>query len=266
MYNNDGSSVTERELERIDSRLYTPAQSVHDLFATLTPEVVPVAAGKLSQEHAAILNQLEEGFDAREFSYLLNSGQGWEAAFKAAGGTSSSMFHKTVSTGSLFKRVPFKKVDESKREVWGIVTSECPDADLEICDYASSKPHYDEWVNQFKQSTGGESLGNLREMHQLSAVGRAIGYDPRDASKEIWMGFKVIDDTAWRKVLERVYTGFSHGGEKVGPMWPDSINKACQRYTAKPMEVSLVDNPCLKEATYTLVRADGREEVVKIAA
>jgi hypothetical protein len=36
------------------------------------------------------------------------------------------------------------------------------------------------------------------------------------------------------------------------------------RYIAKPVEISLVDNPCLQSATYTLVRASGAEEVVKI--
>ena len=50
MYNNDGSSVTERELERIDSQLYTPAQSLQERLGSIHKSAEPAIAGPLSSE------------------------------------------------------------------------------------------------------------------------------------------------------------------------------------------------------------------------
>jgi len=38
---------------------------------------------------------------------------------------------------------------------------------------------------------------------------------------------------------------------------------ALTRYTAEPLEVSLVDHPCLPEATFALIKADGSTELRK---
>jgi len=64
------------------------------------------------------------------------------------------------------------KVDESKREVWGLATAEIVDKDGEIFDYASSKPCFEEWSAEISAATSGRSLGNVREMHRSSAVGK----------------------------------------------------------------------------------------------
>lgn len=158
----------------------------------------------------------------------------------------------------LAKFIPFAKVDEAKREVWGIVTAEVPDKDGETCRYEPTKKNYKAWAAEFQKATDGDSVGNLREMHQLKAAGRGIGIEFDDDSREIRMGFKVVDDGAWTKVIEKVYTGFSQGGEyQDGP-------DASGFYTANPSEVSLVDNPCLGIARYALVRASGAVEMVKI--
>jgi hypothetical protein len=162
----------------------------------------------------------------------------------------------------LLKFIPFSKVDAVKREVSGIVTAEQPDKDLEICDYEKSKPYYQKWSDEFKKSTDGASLGNLREMHQLSAVGKALDIHFDDTDKEIEMVFKVVDDEAWKKVEERVYTGFSQGGRKV-EQYQDPVNKRYQRYVANPSEISLVDNPCLPSAHFAYVKADGSIEMRK---
>jgi hypothetical protein len=244
-----------------------PAQSVQDFFATLTPDVVPVA-GPLSSEHRAVL-EAPSGLDRREMNYFAQNGQGIAEYFKAAGLAAShslenNVFGKTAS--GVFTKItltPFAKIDEDRREVWGVVTEQKPDKDNEVCDFEKSLPYYQAWVDEFKKSTDGISCGNLREMHQLSAVGKGIGFDPRPKEKQIWMGFRIIDDEAWRKVKERVYRGFSHGGEKVGEQVPDPDYPGCMRYVAKPVEISLVDNPCLASATYSLVRADGSTDLNK---
>jgi hypothetical protein len=159
--------------------------------------------------------------------------------------------------------VPFSKVDVVKREVSGIVTAELPDKDREVCDYEKSKPYYKAWSDEFRKATDGASIGNLREMHQLSAVGKAIDLQFNDSDKEIIMTFKVSDDQAWKKVEDRTYTGFSQGGRKVGDQYPDPVHKGCMRYVANPSEVSLVDNPCLPQAHFAFIRADGVVEMRK---
>lgn len=75
------------------------------------------------------------------------------------------------------------------------------------------------------------------------------------------MGFKVVDEEAWRKVDEGVYTGFSHGGN-YAKQWRGENGR--RYYTAKPNEVSLVDNPCLGVAHFAYIKADGSVEMRKV--
>jgi hypothetical protein len=163
----------------------------------------------------------------------------------------------------LRKFIRFTKVDSVQRLVSGIVTAERPDKELEVCDYEKSKPYYQKWSDEFKKATDGASLGNLREMHGLDAAGKATGLFFNDTEKQIEMTFKVVDDDAWKKVEERVYTGFSQGGRKVGSMERDPVFKNCMRYVANPTEVSLVDNPCLPDAHFAYVKSDGSVEMRK---
>ena len=162
-----------------------------------------------------------------------------------------------AARGSFAKFIPFVKMDAQKQEVWGVVTAEIPDKEDEVCDYAKSKPYYEEVIDEMDKATDGENFMPLRAMHQLEAVGKGIGYEFRDHDKEIFFGFKVVDPAAWKKVEERVYTGFSHGGVVVGQKVPDPVFKGCMRYVAKPSEVSLVDNPCLGVAHFTYVSKTG---------
>ena len=159
--------------------------------------------------------------------------------------------------------VPFTKVDAVRREVSGIVTAESPDKDHEVCDYQKSVPYYRQVIQEIGKATGGENFFPLREMHQMRAVGKCIGFNFNDSEREIEMTFKVVDDDAWKKVEERVYTGFSQGGRKVGDQVPDPIHKGCMRYVASPSEVSLVDNPCLPTAHFAYVKSDGSVEMRK---
>jgi hypothetical protein len=183
-------------------------------------------------------------------------------------GNKAAFAGRKAMSGKYQKFVPFAKVDAAKREVWGIVTAEVPDKDDEVCDYFKSKPYYEEVIAEMSKAAavnpaGGDNFMPLREMHDLSAVGKGIGYELRDPDREIFFGFKVVDDDAWKKVEENVYTGFSHGGVKIGDMVPDPVFKGCMRYVAKPSEVSLVDNPCLGIAHFTYVSKTGVAELRK---
>lgn len=153
------------------------------------------------------------------------------------------------------------KVDEPQREVWGLATAEVVDKDGEIFDYASSKPYFEEWSREIASATSGRSLGNVREMHRSSAVGKLVDLEFNDEQKTIAVRARIVDDAAWLKCVEGVYTGFSIGGRYV-QMWPDG---EFLRFTAQPAEISVVDNPAVPNAHFTAVKDDGSVEVRKFA-
>jgi hypothetical protein len=151
------------------------------------------------------------------------------------------------------------KVDESRREVWGLATAEIVDKDGEIFDYASSRPYFEDWSHEISEATDGRSLGNVREMHRSSAVGKLVDLQFDDERKTIAVGAKIVDDAAWVKCLEGVYTGFSIGGRYVH-IWADG---EFLRFTAQPVEISVVDNPAVPNAHFTAIKRDGSTEVRK---
>jgi hypothetical protein len=161
--------------------------------------------------------------------------------------------------------IPITKIDAARRLVYGVVTAETPDVTGEVCDYASTKPHYQKWSRKFADATDGKSFGNLRAMHSHVAAGKLVDIAFNDEQKRIEICGKVIDDAEWQKVEEGVYTGFSQGGRYL-KRWPDPDEPELIRYTAEPVEVSLVDHPCLPEATFAVIKADGSTELRKFKA
>lgn len=99
-------------------------------------------------------------------------------------------------------------------------------------------------------------FANVREMHQPSAVGKAVDL--------IWdahgclMRAKIIDDQAWAKVAEGVYSGFSVGVK------PSRLTRSAGKKTLVDgswYETSLVDRPADADATFvTLARIDDATE------
>jgi hypothetical protein len=157
--------------------------------------------------------------------------------------------------------VPLFKVDTTRREVHGVIASEAKDSAGEVFDYVSSKPFFVAWSEAALQRTtaAGQqaSLGNVREQHNSKIVAgklQDVQYD--DTGHRISVIAKIVDGDCWRKVEEGALTGFSIAGSYV-KRWPDG---GAMRYTAKPSEVSIVDNPCNPEATFTLVKANGAFE------
>lgn len=143
-----------------------------------------------------------------------------------------------------------EQADGSLR-VFGTVTAESPDLENEVCDYAGTKPQYEEVSAEqvAKTSLPGmtPSLMPFREMHQskVQGAGRTLVFD--DASKTIKMGFEIIDENAIKMWKGGCFVGFSQGGEYIRK-WEDPVFKGCMRYIARPLEVSAVDAPCLPSA------------------
>ena len=160
-----------------------------------------------------------------------------------------------MSTLDLF--LPLLKVDLDRRLVTGVATAETPDRAGEIFDYASSKPYFEQWSADALAASGGKSFGAVRAMHAPIAAGKLTDIAFDDEGKRITVAAKIVDDDEWRKVQEGVYTGFSQGGRYV-KRWPDA-ETGLVRYTAEPHEISLVDLPCVPDATFDVVK-DGVAE------
>ncbi|MGH9568777.1 MAG: hypothetical protein ACRD4F_04020, partial [Candidatus Angelobacter sp.] len=151
------------------------------------------------------------------------------------------------------------KIDLARHEVWGIATAEVVDKEGEIFDYQSSKPYFQSWSDEIAKATDGKSLGNVREMHAPSAVGKLVALEFDDDHKQVRVGAKIVDHLAWQKCTLGVYTGFSIGGAYVRS-WRDGD---FTRFTARPVEISVVDNPCVPGAHFTAIKSDGTAEVRK---
>jgi hypothetical protein len=158
--------------------------------------------------------------------------------------------------------IPITKVDVEKRLVYGTVAEEIPDRVGEIMDYESARPEFESWSAEIAKASDGKSFGNLRAMHGQVAAGKLQSLAFDDTAKKIECCGKVVDDAEWNKVLEGVYTGFSMGGKYL-KRWQDAENPQLTRYTPKPSEVSLVDNPCIPTATFEVVKEDGSTELRK---
>lgn len=176
------------------------------------------------------------------------------------------------------KFVPLQKMEEQPDgtlHVYGLVTAEEPDLEKEVCDYETTKAQYQEVTAEQLQKTSlpgmTPSLMPLREMHQSIVQGAGRTVDYYDATKAIRMGFHVVDPTAVKKWKAGCFVGFSQGGSYI-KTWDDPEFPGCRRYTARPMEISAVDAPCLPSAlvesmkgrTVTLAKVDGATEEVAL--
>lgn len=179
----------------------------------------------------------------------------------------------------LSKFMRLVKVDEAKRQAWGLATAESPDKSGEICDYEEAKAAYRNWSEEARSATersGQElSLGNVRLQHTMQPVGKVIALEYRDAEKEIFVGTYIDDEATWRQIQKGILTGFSHGGEYawrkcnscgadmlgLGSVCPKCEQTVETRYAPILAELSVVDKPCLDRAHFDYVKADGSVEI-----
>ena len=146
--------------------------------------------------------------------------------------------------------VPIAKLDDEQRMVYGYATTEALDAQGEIIKreaIEAALPHY-------------MRFANIREMHQLSAVG--VAQEAELDEKGLYLKAKVVDDEAWAKVKEGVYKGFSIGGRITER---DRLDK--KLITGVELnEISLVDRPANPEALIDAYKVWGGEVTAKIGA
>lgn len=154
--------------------------------------------------------------------------------------------------------VPIQKVDEENRLVYGTVAAEVEDNAGEVFDYEGSKPYFEAWTKNAEATSNGLSKGNLRVMHGPKVAGKLTDIDFNDATKMISCVAHVVDDDEWKKVSTGCYTGFSMGGRYMSKLKKNDTGPTY--YIANPVEVSLVDKPCIKTAVFDYCKADGTTE------
>src|SRR6056297_1710320 len=140
--------------------------------------------------------------------------------------------------------MPFTKVDYERRIVSGFATLDNVDKQNDVVTTDASMSAF----SKFR--------GNIREMHQPSAVGKMVNFkeekyfDPE--TKKFYSGVYVsayvskgAQDT-WEKVLDGTLSGFSIGGKMNN--WDDAYDEKSDAQVRiikdyDLVELSLVDNP-----------------------
>lgn len=136
---------------------------------------------------------------------------------------------------------PLAKIDAEQRMVWGYASTEAEDDQGEIITRDALAAALGDYLK----------FANIREMHQMSAVGVAAEAGVDD--KGLYVGARIVDPRAWDKVTSGVYKGFSVGG-KVRARDPRDRNVI----TALSLtEISLVDRPANPEAVFDCWKAEG---------
>lgn len=136
--------------------------------------------------------------------------------------------------------LPFEKKNSDQQLVEGYATTEALDSQGEVVKLGAIEKALPDYMK----------FGNIREMHQFSAVGKAISASVDN--KGMYIVAKVVDKQAWEKVKEGVYSGFSIGGRIV-----KKVGNAIEGLVLN--EISIVDRPANPQAIFSLVKmADGK--------
>jgi len=131
--------------------------------------------------------------------------------------------------------VAITKVVAEERMVWGYASTTALDFDGDRITLGAMRDALPDYMR----------FANIREMHQPSAVGTAVSATVDDVG--LYLGAKVVDDAAWRKVETGVYKGFSLG------CLVKASDKAKKCITKmKLYEISLVDRPANPDSVFDI--------------
>lgn len=141
--------------------------------------------------------------------------------------------------------IPFAKKDNDKRIVEGYASTEALDSQGEIVKFEAIEKALPDYMK----------FGNIREMHQPSAVGKTVKASVDREKRGLWLVAKIVDKDAWGKVKEGVYNGFSIGG-RVLKRAKNTIKEVTLT------EISIVDRPANPEAVFAMIKFDGEGEMI----
>jgi len=137
--------------------------------------------------------------------------------------------------------------DDGTITVYGKAAGPDLDNDQQILDPAWLAREMPAWFQQW---------GNIREMHQAKAVGKAIELDAKD--DDYFLTARIVDPDAIRKVEEGVLTGWSVGIKRPR-IQRDSRAAGGRVIGGKIVENSLVDNACNETCKLVLAKAASAE-------
>jgi outer membrane murein-binding lipoprotein Lpp len=175
-----------------------------------------------------------------------------------------SKAHWNTEGEQLRLSMPFSKVDKERRTVSGFATLDNVDKQDDIVTTEAS-------LKAFKKFRG-----NIREMHQPSAVGKMVSFKEDryyDTDSEKMYNGVVVSayiskgaQDAWEKVLDGTYTGFSIGGRM--NKWDDAYDEKIDKQIRiikdyDLVELSLVDSPANQFANIVSVEKVDGVDVVK---
>ena len=132
------------------------------------------------------------------------------------------------------------KIDSEQRIVAGYASTEAVDGAGEVVLKSAIKSALDDYLE----------YSNIREMHQLSAVG--VAEEASIDDKGLYIAARITDDVAWGKIKSGTYKGFSIGGKTLARD-PDNRKIITE---VRLDEISLVDRPSHPEARFR--RLEGR--------
>jgi hypothetical protein len=137
----------------------------------------------------------------------------------------------------------------------------------ERLDYPGSKPYFQKWSDSQYEASGGKSYGNVRLQHDPKRPAGILYKAPEynDDEQTIRVFGQAVDPVTKELMQSGALTGVSIGGayikKTVNPK--DGVTD----YIASPQEISVVDRPCLAQATFEVVKNEqGETEMRKFAS
>lgn len=156
------------------------------------------------------------------------------------------------------------KMDPIQGKVWATAAiGKKLDRSNERMNYPASKPNFEAIVKSQSAASGGVNQFPMRLQHDDNFVaGRWDSVTFDDAEQRINVEGTVVHPIAKMLLAERCLTGVSIGGACTKTRLADGTVE----YVAIPQEISVVDRPCLPDAVFSLVKADGTVEMCKFAS
>src|SRR6266511_2504360 len=138
--------------------------------------------------------------------------------------------------------------DDGTITVYGKAAGPQLDSDQQILDPAWLAREMPTWFQQW---------GNIREMHQAKAVGKAVELEAKD--DDWFLTARIVDPDAIRKVEEGVLQGWSVGIKRP-QIQRDAKAPGGRVVGGKIVENSLVDNACNETCKLVLAKAAGADQ------
>ena len=172
--------------------------------------------------------------------------------------------HWVTSGDSVRLSMPLTKIDKTRRIVSGFASLDNIDKQDDI---VTSEASMDAFA-KFR--------GNIREMHQPSAVGKMVSFkedkyfdtDTKKFYKGVFVSAYISKgaNDAWEKVLDGTYTGFSIGGRM--NKWDDAYDEKADKTVRvikeyDLIELSLVDSPANEFANIVSIEKVDGVNIVK---